>query len=294
MALSLVRQSRTNSTVNRRDVRNMTPFPLDVFVIQTPNSPRSTPLLTSMANDSRLRVTIVPAVIIRDEVDLVKHEIEVRKDAFCALTRRHMSYSEIGCAAAHNLARKLASELEFGGVILEDDARILDLSSFVNCVNNFSKEMQHSSAVLSLNYGLNIEFSNNRVHNFFKIRLLGYPPLAVAYALTKPAASSLLSSNSPINYVADWPESKVKFYCLNIPLVAHGDENTLSIIDPAGALKRVNRSILYKLQKLMLIDYFFKAQKKVSFTIYLKHQFIRPLCRWIDLLNLAFLSCIRR
>ena len=272
----------------------MTPFPLDVFVIQTPNSTRSTPLLTSMAKDSRVRVTIVPAVIIRDEVDLVKYEIDVRKDEFWALTRRHMSYSEIGCAAAHNLARKLVSESEFGGVIFEDDARILDLANFINCIDNFLKELQDTCALLSLNYGLNVKISRNKLYSFFKIRLFGHPPLAVAYALTKPAASALLRANTPINYVADWPDSKVKFFCLNIPLVAHGDENTLSIIDPAGALKLVNRSILYKLQKLMLIDYFFKAQKKVSFTIYLKHQFIRPLCRWIDLLNLAFLSCIRR
>ena len=109
---------------------------LSVFIIETPNSIRSVPLKNSLVGDPRISVHTIEASMISTQLELEKSAIKFEMEYFWALTNRYLSLPEIGCANSHNMARLRCSLLDIGGVILEDDARILDLDNFVNNVNN--------------------------------------------------------------------------------------------------------------------------------------------------------------
>ena len=142
---------------------------------------------------------------------------------------RELTSGEVGCAVAHNNARCMVSAFANGAIILEDDAVLLDPQKMIADARNFLKVMEGERAVLSFFTG-----EESQVSRFFKkrrfVRRLQSPPFAVAYALTPQAAKELVSSNTPVRYVADWPPSRVKFFQSTSNYVQHGEFP--SLIDP--------------------------------------------------------------
>ena len=250
---------------------------IQVFIIETPASSRSNKLKQALQKDSRVCLHIIPAKMIRSALDLTESGIQIHEGFLWALTNRFMSFPEIGCAYSHNTARGEVSRTKMGGVIFEDDARIIDKDIFIETVTTFLTKHQNQSAMLSLTYSVHQESQaeHSSVRGIFK--LLGDPPLAVAYALTPLAAKRLLDANEPVRFVSDWSEAHIKKYCLFYPLVSHGDSETISIIDPSGSLARNDRHSTLSINKLMLLDFFFRARRNISFSDYFKYVFLKPI-----------------
>jgi GR25 family glycosyltransferase involved in LPS biosynthesis len=217
---------------------------LDVYVIETPLSRRSAPLIKLLSSEARINLFRISAKMVSSDCDISDFGIKVNYKVFPLLEGRLLSHGEIGCAQSHNDARSLLAESTYGGVILEDDARILDLDSFVEISIDFLNQNRHSKRILSLTGISQINKLNRKKDKsptYKWIRVYGHSPLAVANAITPMAASDLYNSNQPIKYVADWPYSKSKFYSVKVPVVSHGDETTGSLIDPSGSRRRVTK-----------------------------------------------------
>ena len=260
-----------------------------VVIIETPNSCRSQPLLNSLASDQRFNVVRLPAHMYGSYSEVENKNIEVNSELFQILHRRRMSPQEIGCAISHNVARQLISNSGEVGIVLEDDARIIDMSNFFDSVTDVLSEIPDSFGVLSLTHAVRTNMSGQIPERIKAIRIYSNPPLAVAYAITPNAASQLVSKNTPVAYVSDWPDSNVKYFCLNKALVNHGDENTKSTIDLYYDMNRTNRNWIFSFQKWFLIHYFFHARKIVSFNLYCRNQFRRPFLRLFDIMRIHFL-----
>jgi GR25 family glycosyltransferase involved in LPS biosynthesis len=233
---------------------------------------------------------MIPAKMIRTASDLVENGIQIQADFFWALSNRFMSLPEIGCAYSHNIARREISQTKFGGVIFEDDARIINQDLLFETVRTFLTKHQNQSAMLSLTYSVHREpqTEDSSVRGYFK--LFGDAPLAVAYALTPRAAKRLLDANDPVRFVSDWPEVHVKKYCPFNPLVSHGDSETLSVIDPLGLLARNKRQGNLSIRKLMLLDFLFRARGHISFSDYFKYAFLKSAKFRLDAVRMKFVK----
>jgi GR25 family glycosyltransferase involved in LPS biosynthesis len=227
--------------------------------------------------------------MISTDKDLEKSAIRIDQEYFWALTKRNLTLPEIGCAYSHNVARRECAQLEFGGVILEDDARIVDVNRFASSAFLFLEKYKDTSSILSLTYGPGIKSSKESSSSFQIIELFGDAPLAVAYVVTPLAAKRLFQANNPVKYVSDWPKIKVKNYCLLHPLVSHGDINTQSTIDPTGALFRTKRNLRFTILKLTLLDFFMRSKGHLEFKDYLLHNFMKPIQFRLDSIQFFFI-----
>jgi hypothetical protein len=171
-----------------------------------------------------------------------------------------------------------------GGVILEDDARIPDLTKFEEIVSTFLTSEARNVSVLSLlawNHNVRQLNSTNARNNFYK--LLGQTPLNVGYALTKRAARDLAGSNLEYAFLPDWPPNRAHFFTTIDGVIIHGDEETTSILDLYGRNKLSRR---YGFQKILMYPYF-KSKKYFSSPIQYLQLMIFPSITWrID--NLRF------
>jgi GR25 family glycosyltransferase involved in LPS biosynthesis len=253
-----------------------------IFIIETPNSNRSRPLFESFSDESRVEIQTIRASMLSTQSELEASGIAVDAEFFQAISNRKLSLPEIGCANSHNLSRYECSKLKLGGVIMEDDARILNKELFISSAKHFLEEFKDSSAILSFTYNPRIRKSRLlKIRGPF-IRLFGESPLAVAYAITPIAAHRLYISNTPVKFVSDWPEIHVKHFCLLDPPVAHGDSETISTIDPSGAMGRTQRNFGAMLRKITLADYLLRARQYVDFRTYLKYCLLKPTRYYLD------------
>jgi GR25 family glycosyltransferase involved in LPS biosynthesis len=177
-----------------------------VVLIQTPGSPRANPLINILEGSQRIQLSLLPATMIQNLSDVREMNIEVRQDHFNLLENRDMRPQEIGCAHSHNSARDVISNSLYGGVILEDDARISDLKNFIDTVTDFLMVERGNPSVLNLT-GLNFHkrrFSGSSATQLpLYLKIFGQPSLAVGYALTAKAARVLREANTPIASVSD-------------------------------------------------------------------------------------------
>ena len=265
---------------------------LDVYIIETPLSQRSAPLIKLLSSEPRINLVRISAKMVASDRDILDFGIKVNYKVFPLLEGRLLSHGEIGCAQSHNEARSFLAESTNGGVILEDDARISDLDSFIKISIDFLNQNRHSKRILSLTGMPQINKVNKKkdkspAHKW--IRIYGHTPLAVANAITPMAASDLCNSNEPIKYVADWPYSKSKFYSVKVPVVYHGDETTESLIDASGSRKSINKgNLLFFLYSFL--SYLTTRNKQLG---------IRPYFNWIVVLRFShrfntFLSTVRK
>jgi GR25 family glycosyltransferase involved in LPS biosynthesis len=265
---------------------------LDVYIIETPLSQRSAPLIKLLSSEPRINLFRISAKMVASDRDISDFGIKVNYKVFPILEGRLLSHGEIGCAQSHNEARSLLAESTNGGVILEDDARILDLDSFINVSSSFLNQNRNSKRILSLTGISQINAVNKKKDKGPAnqwMRTYGHTPLAVANAITPMAASDLFKSNQPIKYVADWPYSKSKFYSVKVPVVCHGDETTASLIEASGSRQSItNRNLLFYVYSFL--SYFTTRNKQLG---------VRPYFNWIVVQRFShrfniFLSAIRK
>jgi GR25 family glycosyltransferase involved in LPS biosynthesis len=229
----------------------MTESKLLVIVIRTPNSDRYLPIEALLKNDKRFELEYIEASMTPTYNDVSSRNIEYSTEIFEYFHGRKLAPPEIGCADSHNRARHLIQFSSNGGVILEDDARIIDVDLFYDVSLLFLNSSQRSKSILTLTpFDKLIKNHSKKVK---KIRVLGTPDLAVAYVLTPSAAKSLIKVNQPIVSVADWPNSRCKFYITNIQCITHGDANTRSTISVDENDFRNNYDLKLKLSQFFLL-----------------------------------------
>jgi GR25 family glycosyltransferase involved in LPS biosynthesis len=199
-----------------------------VIVIRTPNSDRYRPIESILKNDKRFELEYIEASMTPTYHDVKSRNIAYSTEIFEYFHGRKLTPPEIGCADSHNRARNLIQYSSNGGVILEDDARVIDVDLLYNVSFLFLNSNQGFKSILSLTpFNRLIKNQNKKIKI---IRVLGTTDLAVAYALTPSAAKSLIKVNQPIASVADWPKSTCKFHITNVQSITHGDSNTKSTI----------------------------------------------------------------
>lgn len=206
---------------------------IPAVVIQTPNSERFLPLIEILKN-SKIFEPVLMAATMGVNLSEMKQSFEKQE-----LTRygRALSRNERACAISHTRAREIIAKSEIGGLILEDDARILDLRILESASQAFLEEKAKSYSALGL-----LDYSgttdNSRSHNNYLNygsfhRLFAEVPLAVGTVLTPEAAAELVTSAGEYSQLADWPYSRCRYYFLSTGCIAHGDSTTNSVIgDP--------------------------------------------------------------
>ena len=244
-----------------------------VVVIRTPKSDRYLPIESLFKDDQRFKLEYIEASMTPSYSEVSNRRITYSTEIFEYFQGRKLTPAEIGCADSHNRARDLIKSYATGGVILEDDARIINIDSFFIMATEFLSFQNSKLSILNLTGFRNIglEASKNRsTNNNRYIKLWGSPDLAVSYALTQKAAGELLKSNTPIIGVSDWPHSKCYYFVPLIPLVQHGDKNTQSIIDSAKNNFRVSNSFVRKISDLLFIKYIFNGQHNIDLFQYMR------------------------
>lgn len=200
---------------------------LPVVIITTPQSKRVEPLLDRLKGDTRFVVTQIDATMGQSMGEPTEISLKSENRNY----GRSLSQSERACAVSHQRARAIISQSDFGGIILEDDARISDLDRLYYYSSQFLQKKLNKPRILSLvSY-----FMNEPDSSLGKLREFYYPlfsdaPLAVATAMTPKAAAALVSNSKKSSMVADWPHSRCKFYVLRKGVVNHGDSETSSVI----------------------------------------------------------------
>ena len=208
-------------------------------------------------------VQLIAADMLQTKDDLRFFNIQYSDFDTVKYLGRSLSLPEIGCASSHNQARVVLAASPIGGVILEDDARICDLDSFVTLSVFFLASRKKDSAVLNLSNPLPLTemFSDSHGNDLYYTRGVCPTPLAVGYVTTTMAAERMVANNDPIQYVSDWPSKGVSFFSTGHGLVHHGDGQTVSTIDPTQVSQRNNRSFLKALAILLGIDFLFHVIK---------------------------------
>lgn len=207
---------------------------IPAVVIQTPNSERFLPLFEVLKNSKIFEPVLMVATM---GVDLPETNQPFERQEISRYGRV-LSRNERACAISHTRAREIIAESDKGGLILEDDARILDLQILESVSQEFLEEKGKSPSALGLlDYsGATDSSKRNRSHlNHGRFhRLLAEAPLAVGTLLTPEAAVGLVTSAGEYSQLADWPHAKCKFYFLSRGCISHGDLTTSSVIgDPS-------------------------------------------------------------
>jgi hypothetical protein len=201
--------------------------PIPLVIIASPMLDRSAPLLKSLKPSSIFEIIKLDATV-GAELSAPKSLVTTQE---LVSFGRVLTQNERACAISHSRAREIIKNSNFGGVILEDDARILNLEMFEKIICEFLVSQRRQKKILSLvqYHGTNNQgFLSKEQNRLF--RLPGSFPLAVAYTLTPKAAEELNFQSKKRSGISDWPDSSCTYYFLRSGLVRHGDEQTNSII----------------------------------------------------------------
>lgn len=260
---------------------------LIVVVIATPGSERKTPLIESLAAESSIQVIEVSATMLRSDSPELQS-----KDAFdFALSKltygRNLAPGEYGCSISNTQARELLAATVRGGVVLEDDARIKDVSEFVRVAKNFLSSKNGMEAILSFYDGGDYRPRIKSILSLHRswIRVLGHTSFTVAYAITPRACRSLVDVNTPIVYLADWPPTSAKYYLHAQTLVMHGDGNTESLISNSGVESRLRPNLLLRIKVLTFAYFFINRKSGLTFHQFFFMIWLPRLLYYINILN---------
>jgi hypothetical protein len=260
---------------------------IPVIVIDSNANFRSKPLLDVLEISGHFTLVKLKATMINGLDNEMLCKIEYSNENMQRVNRRNFFPGEIGCAHSHNLARRMAEEYPDGAIILEDDARISNPDGLAEHINKFKSEVRDGFAVLSLIDFLtvgNTSKTNGGQSTLF-LKLWGKPPLAVAYFLTSAAAQSLRSANTPIRFVADWPEVKINYYVSNFSYVTHGDELSSSLIDKTlpfgeGFKRNSKKSFVNYIESLWKSKNLFTAYSRIENSFVYRFDKLRILLRF--------------
>lgn len=219
---------------------------IPLIVLSSKTIARTDTFLRGWQSVSDAEIRIIPGVY------LDKSIIEdLPTKVFSKIYGRGMTVQELGCAKAHFLARAEISASEIGGIVFEDDARFIEPETILNVAIDFLRKHRGQATVLNLCESPLSPFRSNRSRK--SVGLFGHSPLAVAYVLTPEAAIALNQSSELVDWVSDWPHSRVKHYLCVPALVAHGDNQSGSeiAITLNGNDLRHNRNAKGKILRLI-------------------------------------------
>jgi len=144
---------------------------------------------------------------------------------------RVLTRNERACALSHSEARRIIAQSRQGGIVFEDDARVIEIEHLERAAIGFLKKFSGMSSALGLlDYNNNhLDFCTYNLPLRFR-KLLAETPLAVATVITPRAASEFLESAATSSQIADWPKSKCRFFILADGCVRHGDTKSGTVI----------------------------------------------------------------
>lgn len=255
--------------------------PIPIILLTSRNVLRTDAFLRSWRELPNVSITIAPGVY------LDRSEAPVDPlNTFENIMGRALTIQELGCAKAHYFAREAIADSEIGGLIFEDDARLQEPEKIMKVASEFLEQYRGQSKILNL-----CESSFNPVQfnvSTHLVRLWGYSPLAVAYVLTPEAARELNRANSHINWVSDWPYSKVAHFVCVPALVAHGDQDSgseIAILQDGEDLRH-DRNLVRKIKKFSNLVSLFSTFRNRNFSKFFYFVFVAPLLWRIDRLRL--------
>ena len=210
-------------------------------------------------------ISYVPAVFIDQTQPLLTREVDLLRAKL--LLGREMSPAEVGCALAHNKARRLASSSSDFTLILEDDAIVPDPVLLREMLEHVSRTSSVKSNVV-INLGINRAWipgpNNNRSRSKLR-RTIGSSPLALAYIVTPVSSNELLQANTPVQYLSDWPPASVTWLRAIRPLIFHGMGANRSLISQNQGKERSQETFRFKLFRYFLIEYVIERSKYRGF-----------------------------
>jgi GR25 family glycosyltransferase involved in LPS biosynthesis len=208
-----------------------------------------------------------------------------------AMYGRRLLNPEMGCAMSHHSAQEIIANTSTGGLILEDDARINDLSSLIATTEKFLIDHRKESAILTFFDGrpwsaISSSFRNGHPY----VRILGSTAYAVSYALTPKAAKALTVANHDFRYVPDWPITKCKYFSSTLNLISHGDSSTVSTIDPDGSQRPAGYTLWRRILVLSGLYHFTHWKTFGSFKVFLKDLWVPRLNFYIVEMKFKYLT----
>lgn len=257
---------------------------IDVIIVEVPNMKRSVPLLETLSRSSRLNVTIFSAIMFSRDKSCVKPNYSKQK----ILYGRELSDGEVGCAISHWNIYQNYVQNERICVILEDDARIPDVSEFENLIFEFQNQFQNENAILSL-----LPWRKEKCdlsENLIIHKLFGHSPLTVGYVITPKAMRELLSANMDFSFLPDWPPVSSSFYITLRGVIDHGDAFTYSLIDKGGREKGKKERLI---RNFLLITYFQNLEYFTNFRDYFKSAILPSISWRIDKLFMELIRLVR-
>ncbi len=256
---------------------------IPIVVIRTPGSQRGEKLFAQLEKLKNFELINITATMASSSNQISEFSFD---NEYSKLIYGHpLEFNELACSYSHNRARSIISTYKTGGVILEDDARIINEIRLFDTVQSFL-DRENAPSLLNLCTRLNFD---DPFMGFFKRELqskylatFGPTHLAVGYALNATAAQIMVLKNTPVKYRPDWPNVNLKYFVSKFPCVAHGDSATVSTIDPLGIKRKYfNRSDKFAIlfffyyfrnrQKFTSINHFYTEMWKIRFLNQLTH-----------------------
>ena len=175
---------------------------------------------------------VLPAVLMRRNSDAWRERVD--EAAFVARFGRPPMEGEMGCAAAHLTAYDalLASECTWA-LVLEDDARVLDVDELAVIVEVVTKHVAPTGRVISLYTEGPVFPAGQTTTASVTMMDLRLPPHgAVAYLVDRIAAADLCSAQSRLGSVSDWPPTARQVQYAYVPnhAIGHATHDTASTV----------------------------------------------------------------
>jgi GR25 family glycosyltransferase involved in LPS biosynthesis len=245
---------------------------IKVVVVTVPESSRVLPLESELKKAQLLEMIKFDAVMYHRQIENFRPNFIKQR----TLYSKELSNGEIGCAISHQNIQAKYKDNQESIIVLEDDARILNIELFEEVAREFICKHGESDAVLSLlawkdSVNVNKETDNHKI-----VRLVGRTPLTVGYVITPSAMRSLSRANADFAYLPDWPPTQTNFYITRSGVIQHGDGITESLIDKTGR-KKLNR--MNSLYKFTMIPYLMSREQFSGIREYLSFA-IKPAFTW--------------
>jgi len=203
----------------------------------------------------------LPPVIMRRGTDVWSDRVD--EERFMAYFGRRPLEGEMGCAAAHLQAyEELLASPNSWGLVLEDDAIVLDDSEFERVVRAVTKALEPTGRVVSLySEGAIFPLSEKTVGSAVLLDLRVPPHGAVAYLIDRVAAADLLSAQRKIASVSDWPPDvhRVRFAFVLSQAIGHATDEVSSSV--ASGFDRRN-AVPISVRLLMWTGIWFGLRRK--------------------------------
>lgn len=215
-------------------MKNRESRPVKVIILTVPGSDRGDRLNEALALCKNVEIVKFEAIMFNKGMKVYRPNYEKQR----VLYGRNLSDGEIGCAISHVMIQGMSYTESKPIVVLEDDARIIDVQRFEAIISEFIDRHGQDDAVMSLLPWNHKDSDSGRENGKDDIiKLIGSTPLTVGYVITPKAMESLSKANFDFSYLPDWPPTDTQFFITKNGFIQHGDEQTGSLIDQTGRVK---------------------------------------------------------